>query len=51
MQVIAHIGHWALPILYAVPVIVVLASVAVTLVRERRQRRDVGWPRESTSSI
>ncbi len=34
---LAHLGHWWTYILYAVPVIIVLASVAMTLVRERRR--------------
>jgi hypothetical protein len=36
---IAHAGHWALYVLYAVPVAVVLASIAVTMVRQRREGR------------
>ena len=35
---IAHAGHWAIWILYAVPVFVVLGSIVVQLRRERRQR-------------
>ena len=34
---IAHAGHWALYVLYAIPVVVVLASIAVTMVRQRRE--------------
>jgi hypothetical protein len=34
---IAHAGHWAIWILYAVPVLVVLGSIVVQLRRERRQ--------------
>jgi hypothetical protein len=37
---LAHVGHWWTYILYAVPVIIVLASVAVTLIRERRAPRE-----------
>jgi cytochrome c-type biogenesis protein CcmH/NrfF len=33
----AHAGHWALYLLYAVPIGVVLASVLVTVRRERRR--------------
>jgi hypothetical protein len=33
---LAHAGHWALWVLYAVPVVVVLSSVVVTTRRERR---------------
>lgn len=39
MLPIAHVGHWALWILYAVPVIVVLASIVVTVLRDRREGR------------
>ena len=34
---LAHVGHWWIYVLYAVPVIIVLVSVAVTLVRQRRE--------------
>jgi hypothetical protein len=37
---LAHVGHWWTYVLYAVPVIIVLASVVMTLIRERRERRD-----------
>ncbi len=37
---LAHLGHWWLYVLYAVPVIIVLASVVTTTVRERRKRRN-----------
>jgi hypothetical protein len=33
---LAHAGHWALWVLYAVPVIIVLGSIVLNLVRERR---------------
>jgi hypothetical protein len=36
---IAHAGHWAIYILYAVPVLIVLGSILVTMVRDRRSRR------------
>jgi hypothetical protein len=36
---LAHAGHWAIYVLYAVPVIIVLASIAVTMLRDRRKRR------------
>jgi hypothetical protein len=35
---LAHAGHWAMYVIYAVPVVVVLTSVIVTSVRERRGR-------------
>jgi hypothetical protein len=34
---IAHAGHWAIWILYAVPVLVVLGSIVAQLRRERRE--------------
>jgi cytochrome c-type biogenesis protein CcmH/NrfF len=34
---IAHAGHWLVYILYAVPVLIVLASIVVTVVRDRRR--------------
>ena len=34
---IAHAGHWAIALLYAVPVVIVLGSVARTMLRDRRQ--------------
>ena len=37
---LAHVGHWAFYIVYAVPVVVVLASVVVTIRRERRAARE-----------
>ena len=37
---VAHAGHWALWILYAVPLIVVVASSVTSMRRERRQAAD-----------
>jgi hypothetical protein len=34
---IAHAGHWAIALLYAVPVVIVLGSVARAIIRDRRQ--------------
>jgi hypothetical protein len=43
---IAHIGHWWYYPLYAIPVIIVLASALMTTLRERRgQRQADGDPR------
>jgi cytochrome c-type biogenesis protein CcmH/NrfF len=39
---IAHAGHWAIYVLYAVPVIIVLGSVVMTMLRERRRRGGPG---------
>lgn len=33
---LAHLGHWWSYVLYAVPVVIVLASVVMTLIKERR---------------
>jgi hypothetical protein len=33
---VAHAGHWLVYILYAVPVLIVLASIVVSVVRDRR---------------
>jgi hypothetical protein len=35
---LAHVGHWALWVLYAIPVVIVLGSIVVNWLRERRQR-------------
>jgi hypothetical protein len=39
---LAHAGHWAGYVLYAVPIVIVLASIAVTMVRQRREGRESG---------
>jgi hypothetical protein len=36
---VAHVGHWWVYPLYAVPVVIVLASIAFAVVRDRRDRR------------
>ena len=36
----AHAGHWALWVLYAVPLIVVVWAVVMATVNERRARRE-----------
>jgi hypothetical protein len=33
---LAHAGHWALWALYAVPIIIVLGSIVLSIVRDRR---------------
>jgi cytochrome c-type biogenesis protein CcmH/NrfF len=38
-MLVAHPAHWAIYVLYAVPIVVVLGSVAVSLRRERRAQR------------
>ncbi len=40
MLPLAHAGHWAIYVLYAVPVLIVLGSIVVTVVRDRRRGPD-----------
>jgi len=43
MLVLAHTGHWAMWVLYAAPVIVVLAATAKAFIDARREgRQDPG---------
>ncbi len=37
MLVVAHAGHWALWILYALPVLIVVGSIVVSVIRQRRE--------------
>jgi len=39
VPLVAHAGHWVIYALYAIPVAVVLASIVLTVVRDRRERR------------
>jgi hypothetical protein len=41
---LAHAGHWAMYVIYAVPVVVVLGSIGVTMIRERRADRGATPP-------
>jgi hypothetical protein len=45
---LAHAGHWAIYVLYAVPVLIVLGSVVATAVRERRKHGSADSDRGST---
>jgi hypothetical protein len=36
---LAHLGHWALSALYVVPIVIVLASIVASVIRDRRERR------------
>jgi ABC-type multidrug transport system permease subunit len=45
MPPLAHVGHWALWIVYAVPVVVVLASIVATMLRDRERRNAEQAPR------
>ena len=38
MALVAHAGHWIIWILYAVPVLIVLGSIVLSVVRQRRER-------------
>ena len=40
MIVLAHAGHWLLPVLYASPVIVVVGLLTFATIRDRRRGRD-----------
>jgi hypothetical protein len=40
MLVLAHAGHWALWVLYAVPVIVVLAATGKAFLDAKREERE-----------
>jgi hypothetical protein len=37
---IAHAGHWALDVLYAAPILVVIVVIASNAIRDRRSARD-----------
>jgi hypothetical protein len=37
---LAHVGHWAMWVLYLVPVLVVLAASARAVIQQRREDRD-----------
>jgi cytochrome c-type biogenesis protein CcmH/NrfF len=35
--VLAHAGHWLIWVLYAVPVLIVVGSIVLSIVRQRRE--------------
>jgi hypothetical protein len=39
---LAHVGHWAMWVLYLVPVVIVLAASVNALVQQRRENREQG---------
>jgi hypothetical protein len=39
---LAHAGHWALYVLYALPILIVLGSIVATMLRDRRGHREGG---------
>jgi hypothetical protein len=41
MLVVAHTGHWLIWVLYAVPVLIVIGSIAVSIIRQRREADEV----------
>jgi hypothetical protein len=38
VPILAHAGHWAIYGLYGAPIVVVLTSIVVAAVRDRRER-------------
>lgn len=50
MLPLAHAGHWAIWLLYAVPVVIVLGSIVISLVRERRGGAEDSEPTSSEPS-
>ena len=42
LQLLAHAGHWLVYVLYAVPVGIVIGSLAVSVVRQRREDNQSG---------
>ena len=42
MPPLAHATHWLIWVLYAVPVAIVLGSIALTVLRDRRDRGRAG---------
>jgi hypothetical protein len=39
---LAHAGHWAIYVLYALPILIVLGSIVANVLRDRRGRREGG---------
>jgi cytochrome c-type biogenesis protein CcmH/NrfF len=37
MVVLAHAGHWLIWVLYAVPVLIVIGSIVISIARQRRE--------------
>lgn len=37
MLVVAHSGHWLLPVLYALPMLAVVGFMIVSAIRDRRR--------------
>ncbi|MGI8461023.1 MAG: hypothetical protein ACR2OC_05205 [Solirubrobacterales bacterium] len=45
-MLIAHVSHWLIWILYAVPVLIVLGSIVISIVRQRREDDAATQPEE-----
>jgi hypothetical protein len=41
---VAHAGHWLIYVLYAVPVLIVIGSIVLSIVRQRREGEGEGEP-------
>ncbi len=39
-MVVAHAGHWAIQLLYAVPVLFVVGAIVMSKIQERREERE-----------
>lgn len=39
-MVLAHVGHWFVQVLYAVPVLFVVGAIAWSKIQERRERAE-----------
>jgi hypothetical protein len=37
VPILAHAGHWLIWVLYAVPVLIVVGSIVISIVRQRRE--------------
>jgi hypothetical protein len=42
LPLLAHVGHWWTWVIYAVPVLIVLAASAQALLQQRREDRERG---------
>jgi len=51
-MLVAHAGHWAVGILYLMPVFAVLIALRVSIVRERRRlAEDASGPDETPAAL
>jgi len=49
-MLVAHAGHWAVGILYAIPVFAVLIALWISMRRERKRLADEGERGEAAAS-